>query len=287
MPLAALLSAAVAVQAPAPQFDAYAFRAAQPAAFGAELARLRAAWTDMPATFQQGERLALMMLAENARTAADYRAAARTLAAWRGGVRRDVEDALAGRFRTEWLNGRWLNNAARARDPDSKELFRRVFADQYQLQVPEPEALGPAASARLAPDVRALAADNARWLRAVLARIGWFDISRYGPEASQAAWLIVQHSDHDPAWQAEVLEALRPRVARGEMQGRYFAYLVDRVAVNAGRPQTYGTQGRCVGPDDWQPRDLADAANLDRLRAEVGLEPIAAYRARFTCRSAH
>jgi hypothetical protein len=114
-----------------------------------------------------------------------------------------------------------------------------------------------------------------------------FDISRYGREASQAAWLIVQHSDHDRAWQAAMLEALTPRVARGDMQGNYYAYLVDRVAVNSGRPQTYGTQGRCFGPGDWRPLPLADEANLDRLRAEIGLEPIAAYRARFTCQTAH
>ena len=131
--------------------------------------------------------------------------------------------------------------------------------------------------------MRALAAANAAWLKTVLARIGWFDISRYGAEASQAAWLIVQHADHDPAWQTEMLEALRPRVARGDMQGNYFAYLVDRVAVNAGRPQTYGTQGRCVGPGDWQPRPLVDPGDLDRRRAEVGLTPIAEYRGRFTC----
>jgi hypothetical protein len=248
MSLAFPVAAAAALVQAAPAFDAYRYRSAQPAAFAAELGRLRAEWTEMPTRFDQGERLALLMLAENARSAGDFRRAVAELAAWRAGVRRDVEEALAGRYRTEWLNGRWLNNAARTRDPEAKELFRRVFADQYQLQVPEPPSLGPAAAARLSPDVRALAADNARWLRSVLARIGWFDISRYGAEASQAAWLIVQHSDHDPAWQVEVLEALRPRVARGDMQPSYFAYLVDRVAVNAGTAADLRHAGPVHGP---------------------------------------
>jgi hypothetical protein len=281
-----LAPAAAAVVAQAAQFDAYAYREAQPAAFAAELERLRTAWRDGP-VFLEGERLALMMLAQTARSDADYRRAVAELTGYRAGVRKDVEDALAGNFRTEWLNGRWLNSAARTRDRDAQELFRRVFADQYQLTREAPASLGQAGEARLSADVRALAAANAEWLKSVLARIGWFGIGRYGAEASQAAWLIVQHSDHDPAWQREVLEMLRPRVARGDMQASYFAYLVDRVAVNAGEPQTYGTQGRCLGPGDWQPRDLVDPGNLDRRRAEVGLGPIADYRARFTCEGAH
>src|SRR5205085_6128105 len=114
-----------------------------------------------------------------------------------------------------------------------------------------------------------------------LGRIGWFDISRYGAEASQAAWLIVQHADHDRAWQEQVLADLGPRVARGDMQRTYYAYLVDRVAVGAGRPQTYGTQGRCQGRGNLQLLPVADRDNLDRRRAEMGLESLADYTVRF------
>ena len=286
MHVAALFSAIAAVQAPAPAFDAYAYRTAQPAPFAAELARLEEAWRAGP-TFAEHERLALMMAAQRTRSPAEYRRRVAQLRAYRAGVRADVADILAARDRTEWLNGRWLNNGARTSDPDARALFRRVFADQYQLMREAPAALGEAGNVLVAADVRTLARANAEWLKTVLARIGWFDISRYGPEASQAAWLIVQHSDHDRAWQASMLEMLTPRVARGDMQGNYYAYLVDRVAVNGGRPQTYGTQGRCYAPGDWRPLPLADEENLDRLRAEIGLEPIAAYRERFTCQTAH
>ncbi|HEX8642467.1 MAG TPA: DUF6624 domain-containing protein [Allosphingosinicella sp.] len=277
--------AALAAQLPAAAEDAFAFRRAQPAAFATELTRLRTAWREARGEFDGSERLAHLLAARDASSAADYRRRLAAMRAFRARIRADVADALAGRTRTEWLNGRWLNNAARSRDADVQTLFRRVFADQYQLQQEAPEEIVEAAAALGYADVRSLARNNAQWLKSVLARIGWFDISRYGAEASQAAWLIVQHADHDPAWQQQVLEILRPRVARGDMQGNYFAYLVDRVAVNAGRPQTYGTQGLCMGPDDWRPRPLADPDEVDRLRAEVGLEPIAAYRARFACRT--
>jgi hypothetical protein len=96
--------------------------------------------------------------------------------------------------------------------------------------------------------------------------------------------LLVQHADHDPAWQQTVLDSLAPRVKTGDMQGKYYAYLVDRVAVNAGRLQVYGTQGGCQGPGDWRQKPVADPDGLEARRAEVGLPSSAEYRALFTCR---
>ena len=174
-------------------------------------------------------------------------------------------------YTVEQLNSRWANGAAAAQDPDARALLRRVYTEQWALQSREISEA----------ETHALLRRNSDWLKAVLARIGWFDISRYGAEASQAAWLIVQHSDHDPAWQAQVLADLAPRVARGDMRRSYYAYLVDRVAVNAGRPQTYGTQGRCQGRGNLELRPVVDRDSLDRRRAEMGLDSIADYTARF------
>jgi hypothetical protein len=190
-----------------------------------------------------------------------------------GGAARARLDALVeGRgYTTEQLNSRWANSAAAARDSDARSLFWRVYTEQNALHA------GDITEA----EKEALLRRNSDWLKAVLARIGWFDISRYGREASQAAWLIVQHSDHDPAWQQQVLADLAPRVARGDMQRNYYAYLVDRVAVNAGRPQSYGTQGRCEGPGDLRLFEVSDRDNLDRRRAEMGLESLADYTVRF------
>ena len=187
-------------------------------------------------------------------------------------ARARLDAMVEGRgYSTGQLNSRWANSAAAARDPDARALLWRVYTEQWALQAGEISEA----------ETRALLRRNSDWLKAVLARVGWFDISRYGPEASQAAWLIVQHSDHDPAWQEQVLADLAPRVARGDMQRTYYAYLVDRVAVNAGRPQTYGTQGRCLGRGNLELRPVADRDNLDRRRAEAGLDSIAEYTVRF------
>ena len=191
-------------------------------------------------------------------------------------ARARLDAMVEGRnYTTEQLNSRWANSAAAARDADARALLWRVHTEQWALHA---EEISEA-------ETQALLRRNSDWLKAVLARIGWFDISRYGAEASQAAWLIVQHSDHDRGWQEQVLAELAPRVARGDMQRNYYAYLVDRVAVGAGRPQTYGTQGRCQGRGNLQLLPVADRENLDRRRAEMGLDSIAAYSLRF-CGSA-
>ena len=52
--------------------------------------------------------------------------------------------------------------------------------------------------------------DNINWLKAQVARDGWFDISRYGRVADQAAVLIVQHADGDPNYQAYIASLLEP-----------------------------------------------------------------------------
>jgi hypothetical protein len=159
-----------------------------------------------------------------------------------------------------------------------------VVRDQWLLSWARPEnaaladALEPYRAAIIAATNRA----NTAQLRAILGRIGWFDIPVHGEAASQAAWLIVQHADHDPAWQRNMLETLRARAADGRFQPRYLAYLVDRVATNASQPQTYGTQGGCEN-GSWQPRAMIDPAQVDARRASAGLGPLAEYRTRFDC----
>ena len=185
-------------------------------------------------------------------------------------VRLDALVAGQG-YTAEQLNSRWANGAATARDADARALLWRVYTEQWAMHAKEISEA----------ETHALLRHNSDWLKSVLARIGWFDISRYGAEASQAAWLIVQHSDHDPAWQAAVLADMAPRVARGDMQRSYYAYLVDRVAANAGRPQTYGTQGRCRGRGDLELLPVVDRDTLDRRRAEMGLDSLADYTVRF------
>jgi hypothetical protein len=128
------------------------------------------------------------------------------------------------------------------------------------------------------PDPEGDAARTAR-LAEILDAHGWPTRELVGEDGAEAAWAIAQHSDLDPAFQQRALELLRQAVAAGQASPGELAYLTDRVAANTGQPQTYGTQVSCT-PDGPQPAvPLADPAAVERLRAEAGLDPLAAYLA--------
>jgi hypothetical protein len=94
-------------------------------------------------------------------------------------------------------------------------------------------------------------ADNLPWIRQVIAEHGWPGRSDVGDDGAQAAWLLVQHADADPAFQRGCLGLLTAAVGQGEARRSHLALLTDRVLVAEGQPQEYGTQlryrdGECV-----------------------------------------
>ena len=119
---------------------------------------------------------------------------------------------------------------------------------------------------------------NTEMLKAHLAEHGWPTISAVGGRASDAAWLLVQHADSDPAFQLKALRLMEPLAAKGDVSKKNFAYLYDRIMLQTSGKQRFGTQfGGCKN-GDYKLRPLEDAAQLDRLRAEYDLPPMADYR---------
>jgi hypothetical protein len=98
-----------------------------------------------------------------------------------------------------------------------------------------------------------------------------------GLDGANAAWLLVQHADHDVAFQKDILELMEPLVAQGEAAANDYALLYDRVAINEKRLQRYGSQGRCNAAKQWEPWPIEDAAQVDKRRADVGLQPLDEY----------
>lgn len=98
-----------------------------------------------------------------------------------------------------------------------------------------------------------------------------------GDDGATAAWAITQHSDLDPQFQRQMLILMQAAAAAGEASPGDVAYLTDRVAANAGEPQTYGTQMGCSENGKPLPATLADPERVDELRASAGLPPLADY----------
>ncbi len=165
----------------------------------------------------------------------------------------------------------------------SAELARMAGEDQRIRRPPKGSArtmvrrLDP----KTAMDYRRIDAENAGRLGQILSDHGWPGKSLVGEQGAYDAWLIAQHADHEPAVQRQALELLTEAVARGEATPREFAYLTDRVRLNEGREQVFGTQMR---PDENGlpvPAPVEDRERVDERRAEVGLEAFDQYVAGF------
>ena len=127
--------------------------------------------------------------------------------------------------------------------------------------------------------------EHRQYLKQVIARHGWPTRELVGKEAAHAAFLIVQHADQDPAFQASCLPVLEKAARRGEIPLSQLAYLTDRVRVKQGRPQLYGTQypvkkdakGAAIvdakGRATYQLPIVEDIERLDERRRRAGLEP--------------
>ncbi len=126
--------------------------------------------------------------------------------------------------------------------------------------------------------LRTLDARNTARLKAIVQAHGWPGRLMVGPEGTRAAFLLVQHADGDPAFQAMCLPLVEAAAARGELEKQHVALLTDRVLVARGAPQRYGTQFVSKG-GEWVPHPIEDEANVDARREAMDLMPLAEYKA--------
>ncbi len=164
------------------------------------------------------------------------------------------------------------------------EILRRESVDQAArmrcIELTRGLAAGdqPSAEAHEAMErLQAIDEENTSWMREVVGDHGWPKRLDVGDRAANAAWLLVQHSDLDPAFQRECLELLVDAVEAGEASATDLAYLTDRVLRAEGKPQRYGTQ---FGPGlngGLAPQPLENPERVDELRASVGPGPLEEY----------
>jgi hypothetical protein len=129
--------------------------------------------------------------------------------------------------------------------------------------------------AAVAQDMARIDAENLTKLEQIIEKYGWPDMRVVGPDASNAAFLILQHGPSTA--QQKLLPNFREAVASGKARPDHLAMLEDRVRTSEGKRQLYGTQVD-VGTDG-KPRlsPVEDPQNLDARRTAVGLPPMSVY----------
>lgn len=117
---------------------------------------------------------------------------------------------------------------------------------------------------------------NQEQVVALIEEHGWPGKSMVGMQASTAAFLVIQHAPKEIM--EKYLPLLREAAAKGEASNNHLAMMEDRVRMNQGLPQLYGSQVR-MNPEtkQWELYTVEDEANLDKRRAAMGLGPIKDY----------
>jgi hypothetical protein len=115
---------------------------------------------------------------------------------------------------------------------------------------------------------------NAARLAAIMERVGWPGRRVAGPDAADAAWLVLQHSVGDPAVMRRGL-ALVQAAPAGDVDPAQVAMLEDRVRLHSGLPQRYGTQVDWDADAVLSPGPIEDPERVEARRRRVGLPPLA------------
>lgn len=116
-------------------------------------------------------------------------------------------------------------------------------------------------------------------LEKIVRQIGYPGFEQVGETSANNFWLLVQHADAYPAFQRQVLQLMLPEVKRKNANPVNYAYLTDRVAINSGLPEEYGTQVVYEGPGIGKavPKSLRHPKQVDKRRAAIGMEPLKHY----------
>jgi hypothetical protein len=121
-------------------------------------------------------------------------------------------------------------------------------------------------------DFDKLRVKQANRIQEIVTEFGWPTVDMVGKEASQAAWIIVQHADYDKEFQERMLKIIRPLALEGKIEPSNYAYLYDRTH----RLQLYGTQGKCEGTT-FTPFPIQDIEDIDSRRREMKMTTAQAY----------
>jgi hypothetical protein len=113
--------------------------------------------------------------------------------------------------------------------------------------------------------------------KAIIKKYGYPGYNLVG-ESSNDFWAIIQHCDDDVPFQEHVLALMKKEIAKNNASKRNYAYLVDRILINKSQKQIYGTQlSRDNKTGKVAPLPLKYPKSVDKLRKQMGLEPLADY----------
>lgn len=158
-----------------------------------------------------------------------------------------------------------------------KEIVQREKIDQYAANAFPPESENLTREEwRKKKD--SIFRDNKAFAERILNEKGFPGFDLVGKNGSYSYWLMVQHADFDPDFQQRVLDSMKVQLERNNANPNNYAFLTDRIRINTGRKQVYGTQldiniftgkVKSLPTENWE--------TINERRASLGMETIEEY----------
>lgn len=113
-------------------------------------------------------------------------------------------------------------------------------------------------------------------VKKILDKYGWPTKEMIGEQGNLTICNVIQHSDNDI--RLKYLPLMKKAVKDKKLEPRFLVRAEDRIATESGDLQIYGGQMKYYpATKSFNVWPVYDPTNIDKRRAEIGLEPIAEY----------
>jgi hypothetical protein len=121
----------------------------------------------------------------------------------------------------------------------------------------------------------AMDTSNLESVKQILDKCGMPTLVTAGKKGMTAIWLVIQHTDGETrkSYFPMLLEASK----KGDLERQDIALMQDRMLMDAGKPQLYGSQVIMKNGVNYELYELKDHKTVDQRRAIMGMGPLADY----------
>lgn len=118
-------------------------------------------------------------------------------------------------------------------------------------------------------------AKNSKYVTNLIDSLGWLGKEEIGDSASEAIFLVIQHSDKQIM--EKYFPILKEAVKNGRASKQHLAYMTDRIEILNNRLQIYGTQVLTEADYDIYKMRIKNIDSINFLRKKMGLSNIEEY----------
>ena len=117
---------------------------------------------------------------------------------------------------------------------------------------------------------------NIKKIRKIIDNQGWPNNSDIGEQGNRTICNVLQHARQET--RELYIPMMRKAVLDGKLEARFLVRAEDRIATDNGKLQIYGGQMKYYPETkSFNLWPVYDPENIDKRRAEIGLEPIASF----------